>query len=100
MGVFDVDSLGPTFWVPSRGLSCSFVIFSHFTSASVNETSLKASEKLVMRKSLAPNAEVKRVGSANIDADETRRQPTQQAEPAEYSKYCRSSRYSFWKARC
>ena len=38
------------------------------------------------------------VGSANFDADETRRQPTQQAEPAEYSKYCRSSRYTFWKA--
>ena len=25
--------------------------------------------------------------------------PSQQAEPAEYSKYCRSSRYTLWKAR-
>ena len=25
--------------------------------------------------------------------------PSQQAKPAEYSKYCRSSRYTLWKAR-
>ena len=34
------------FWVPSRGLSCSFVKLKHFSSALVNETSSKVSKKL------------------------------------------------------
>ena len=90
------------FWVPSRGLSCSFVKLYQFWSAFVNGTSSNVSEKIVVRKSLAPKVEVKKAGSANNDADETPRpqnHPSQQAEPAEYSKYRRSSHYTLSKVR-
>ena len=63
------------FWVPSRELSCSFVKLNYFSSAFVNETSSNVSEKIVVRKSLAPKAEAKNAGSANNDADETPRPP-------------------------
>ena len=89
------------FWVPSRGLFCSFVKLYHFSSTFVNQTSSNVSKKVVVRKSLAPKAEVKKAGSANNDADETPRpqdHPSQQAEPAEYSKYRRSSHYTLWKS--
>ena len=38
--------------------------------------------------SLALEAEVKKAGSANIDADDVLERPNQPAEPAEHSKYC------------
>ena len=62
-------------WVPLRGHSCSFVNLNHFSSAFVNETSSNVSEKIVVRKSLAPQAETKTAGSANNDADDTSRPP-------------------------
>ena len=52
-----------------------------------------------MRKSLAPNAVAKKAGSANNDAVTPQDHPFQRAEPAEYSKYRRSSHYTLWKAR-
>ena len=63
------------FWVPSRGPSCSFVKLNHFSSAFVNETTSNVSEKIVVRKSLAPKAEAKNAGSANNDEDDTPRPP-------------------------
>ena len=54
--------------------------------------------KIVVRKSLAPKVEAKKAGSANNDADDTQDHPFQRAEPAEYSKYRQSSRYTLWKA--
>ena len=42
---------------------------------SVIETSSNVSEKIVVRKSLAPKAEAKKVGNANNDADDTPRPP-------------------------
>ena len=65
----------------------------------MNETFSKVSEKIVVRKSLAPKAEAKKAGNPNIDANETPRPPFQRAEPAEYSNYRRSSRYTLWKTR-
>ena len=63
------------FWVPSRGLSCSFVKLNHFSSAFVNETSSNVSEKIFVRKSLALKAEAKKAGSGNNDADDTPKPP-------------------------
>ena len=57
------------FWVPSRGLSYSFVILNHFSSAFVNGKALMFSEKIVVRKSLAQKAEARKAGSAKHDAD-------------------------------
>ena len=51
----------------------SFVKLNHFSSNFVNETSSNVSDKIVVRKSLAPKAEVRKPGSANNDADETPR---------------------------
>ena len=62
-------------WVPSRGLTCSFVKLNYFSSTFLNETSSNVSEKIVVRKSLAPKAEARKAGSANNDADQTPRPP-------------------------
>ena len=56
-------------------LGYSFVGLNHFQSAFVNETSSNVSEKIVVRKSLAPKAEAKKPGSAENDEDKTPRPP-------------------------
>ena len=63
------------FWVPSRGLSFSFVKLNHFSRGFVNETSSNVSKKIVVTKSLAPKVDARKVGSADYDADETPRPP-------------------------
>ena len=47
-----------------------------------------------MRKSLVPKAEAKKEGSANNESDETQDHPFQREASTEYSKFCRSSRYT------
>ena len=73
MGGLDVDRLCPFFLGSIGGRSGSFVKLNLFSSAYVNETSLNLSDKIVLRKSFAPKTEAKKAGSANNDADETRR---------------------------
>ena len=99
LGGFDEDRLCPIFWVPSREFSCSFVKLNHFSSAFVNETSSKVSEKIVVRKSLAPKAEAKKREMLILMRMTPQDHPFQLAEPAEYSKYRPSSHYTLWKAR-
>ena len=74
LGGFDEVRLCQFFWVPSRGLSCSLVKLNHFSSAFVNETSSNVSEKIVVRKSLAPKNKTKKAVSADKDSDDTPRQ--------------------------
>ena len=50
----------------------------------MNKTCAKVSEKTVVRKSLASQAEAKKAGSANIDEMKPPEHTFQQAEPAEY----------------
>ena len=55
-----------------------------------------------MRKSLAPKAEAKKAGRANMlimMRMKPQNHPSQQEEPVGYSKYRRSSRYTLWKVR-
>ena len=87
MAGFDVDRLCPIF-LSSIGRTFLFNRQTQqFSSAFVNKKSSNVSEKIVFRKSLAPKAGARKAGSANIDADETPRPPSQRAEPAEYSKW-------------
>ena len=87
------------FWVPSRGLSYSFVKLNHFSSASVKETSSNVSEKIVVRKSLATKLRPRRRELQIMMQMTPQDHPFQRAEQAEYSKYRRSSHNTLWKAR-
>ena len=62
-----------SFGVPLGGLSCSFV--SHFWSTIVDKISSNVSQKIVEKKSLASSYKAIKTGSANYDADKTKRQP-------------------------
>ena len=44
------------FWVPLRGLSCSFVKLNHFSSALGNETSSNVSEKIIVESYSRPES--------------------------------------------
>ena len=66
----------------------------------MNETSSKVSEKIVVRKLLAPKTEAKRREVLMIKMRlKHQDHPFQQTEPAEYSKCRQSWRYTLWKAR-
>ena len=73
LGGFDVDRLCPIF--PGSIERTLLFIRRTLPSAFVNETSSNVSERIVVRKSLAPKAEAKRAGSAKNDADDTPRPP-------------------------
>ena len=66
----------------------------------MNETSSKVSEKIVVRKLLAPKTEGKRREVLMIKMRlKHQDHPFQQTEPAEYSKCRQNWRYTLWKAR-
>ena len=75
MGGFDVDRLCP---ILLRSIERTFLFIRQTQPLSkrfCKETSSNISEKIIVRKSLAPKADAKKAESANNDADETPRPP-------------------------
>ena len=87
------------FWVPSRGLSCSFVKLNHLSSAFVIETSSNVSEKIVVESQSHQKLRRKRREVLIMMWMRPQDHPFQRAEPAEYSKDRRNLHYTLWKAR-
>ena len=59
----------------------------------------ECSEKIIVRNHSHQTLRPKRRRVLKMMRMKPQDHPFQQAEPAEYSKYCRSSRYTLWKAR-
>ena len=75
MGGFDKDGLCPIFL---GSIERTFLFIRQtqpFLKRFCKWNTLNVSEKIVVRKSLAPKAEAKKAGSANNDADDTPRPP-------------------------